>query len=174
MINIVFLDLDGVIVNFNKAVCEEFDLPYPPQVYHFFPEIRSQVDDFCDRAFWQNLEWMDDGHNILKTITDRFEPEKIYLLTKMMPNTETASGKMMWIKDNLPSYSDRVILMTLGVLKSLLARSDALLIEDCDKYVDEFREAGGKAILINRPWNCGHLNADRTVQMLQKFLERIE
>lgn len=172
MINTVFLDMDGVITNFNKAVCEKFDLPYPPQVYHFFPKIRPRVNDFCDRLFWQNLEWMDDGHDILRVITNIFEPEKIYLLTKMMPNTETASGKMMWIKNNLSFCSNHVILMTLEVSKSLLARSDTLLIEDCDKYVDEFREAGGKGILINRPWNAGHKRADRTVGDLIYELEK--
>lgn len=174
MINTVFLDMDGIITNFNKAVCEKFDLPYPPQVYHFFPEIRSQVNDFCDNSFWQNLEWMDDGRDILRAITDVFEPEKIYLLTKIMPNTETASGKMIWIQNNLPFYSDRVILMTLGVPKSLLARPDTLLIEDCDKYVDEFRKAGGKALLVPRPWNRAHFQANRTVEIVEEFLERIE
>lgn len=174
MINIVFLDLDGIITNFNKPVCEKFNLPYPPQIYHFFPEIRSQVNDFCDRSFWQNLEWMNDGRDILRAITDIFEPEKIYLLTKMMPNAETASGKMIWIQNNLPLYSNRVILITLGVLKSLLARPDTLLIEDCDKYVDGFREAGGKALLVPRPWNRLHRQANRTNQYVKEFLERIE
>ena len=173
MINTVFLDMDGIITNFNKAVCKKFDLPYPPQVYHFFPEIRHQVDNFCDRVFWQNLEWMDDGQDILKAITDTFEPKKIYLLTKMMPNVEAASGKMIWIKNNLPLYFDQVILMTLGVPKSLLAQPDTLLIEDCDKHVDEFRKAGGKALLVPRPWNRTHLRANRTVEIVREFLEKL-
>lgn len=174
MIKTVFLDMDGIITDFNKAVCEKFDLPYPPQVYHFFPEIRLQVNDFCDRSFWQNLKWMNDGHDILRAITNMFEPEKIYLLTKMMPNIESASGKIIWIQNNLPLYSDRVILMTLGVPKSLLAQSDTLLIEDCDNYVDGFREAGGKALLVPRPWNRLHRQAHRTSQYVEEFLERIE
>ena len=173
MINTVFLDMDGIITNFNKAVCEKFDLPYPPQVYHFFPEIRSQVNNFCDRSFWQNLEWMDDGRDILRAIMGTLGLEKVYFLTKVMPNVESASGKMMWIQDNLPIYLDRTIIMTLGVSKSLLARPDILLIDDCDKYVDEFREAGGKALLVPRPWNRAHLQADRTVEVVKEFLERV-
>jgi len=173
MIKTVFLDMDGIITDFNKAVCEKFDLPYPPQVYHFFPKIRSQVNDFCNELFWQNLEWMDDGHDILRMVTKRFDTKNIYLLTKVMPNIESASGKMMWIRDNLPIYLDRVIIMTLGVPKSLLAQPDTLLIEDCDKYVDGFREAGGKALLVPRPWNRAHLQANRTVEIVKEFLERI-
>lgn len=172
MIKTVMLDLDGVITNFNKAVCGKFDLPYPPQVYHFFSKIRKEVNEFCNMSFWQNLEWMDDGRDILRAVTKVFEPEQIYFLTKMMPNVETASGKMTWIQNNLSLYSDQIILMTLGVPKSLLARPDTLLIEDCDKSVDGFREAGGKGILINRPWNAGHERADRTVGDLIYELEK--
>ena len=170
MINTIFLDMDGVIIDFNKAVCMEFDLPYPPQTYHFFPEIRKEVNEFCNMSFWQNLEWMNDGHDILRMVTEVFEPEKIYLLTKMMPNVETASGKMVWIKNNLPLYSNQVILTTLGVSKSLLARPDTLLIEDCDKYAEEFIKAGGKAILVPRPWNKLHEQADETYQVVKNSL----
>lgn len=171
MINTVFLDLDGVITNFNKAVCAKFDLPYPPQTYHFFPKIRSQVNDFCDKSFWQNLEWMDDGRDILGMITEVFEPEKIYLLTKMMPNVGAASGKMAWIQDNLLLYSDRVILMTLGVSKTLLAQPDTLLIEDCDKYFAEFVAAGGQGILVPRLWNKEYEQADKALQVVKDGLE---
>lgn len=173
MIKTVFLDMDGIITNFNKAVCEKFDLPYPPQTYHFFPEIRKEVNDFCDTSFWQNLEWMDDGHDILRAITDVFEPEKIYLLTKMMPNVEAASGKMIWIQNNLPFYSDQVILMTLGVSKSLLARPDTLLVEDCDKYIKEFCEAGGQSILVPRVWNELHGWANEALQIVRNSLREL-
>lgn len=173
MINTVYLDLDGVIANFNKPICKKFDLPYPPQTYYFFPEIRFQVNDFCDRSFWQNLEWMDDGRDILRVIAETFGPEKIYLLTKMMPNVETASGKMIWIRDNLPIYSDRVILTTLKIPKSFLARPDALLIDDCNKYIDEFITAGGCGLLVPRLWNRAHFCADKSVEVIKEFLEKL-
>lgn len=174
MINTVFLDMDGVITDFNKAVCKKFDLPYPPQTYHFFPEIRSQVNDFCGMAFWRNLEWMQDGRDILRAIMGTLGLEKVYFLTKVMPNAESASGKMMWIQDNLPIYLDRVIIMTLGVSKSFFAQSDALLIDDNDSDVDEFCKAGGRALLVPRPWNRAHLQVDQTVEVVKEFLERIE
>jgi 5'(3')-deoxyribonucleotidase len=173
MINTVFLDMDGVITDFNKSVCEQFNLPYPPQVYYFFPEIRPQVNAFCDRLFWQNLEWMHDGRDILRAITELFEPEKVYLLTKIMPNVESASGKMIWIQNNLPVYFSRVIITSLGVPKSFMARPDVLLIDDNDKFVNEFREVGGKAILVPRPWNTSCSLADKTVLEITKQLRKI-
>ena len=152
-IKTVFLDMDGVITDFFTPVCEAFDLPNPPQVYHFFSKIREEVNEFCNTSFWQNMPWMPDGRDILRAIMGTLGLDKIYFLTGMMPNVETASGKMMWIQNNLPIYSDRVILTTLEVPKSFLARPDALLIDDHDKCVGGFIEAGGQGILVPRPYN---------------------
>ena len=167
MIKTVFLDMDGVITNFNKAVCTEFGLPYPPQDYYFFPEIRKEVNEFCNMSFWRNLEWMDDGRDILRAIMDTFELEKVYFLTGIMPNVESGTGKLSWISDNLSIYSNRVILHTLGISKSSLAKPNTILIDDYDKNIAEFTAAGGYGILINRPWNAGHERADHTVSDLE-------
>jgi 5'(3')-deoxyribonucleotidase len=167
MIKTVYLDMDGVITDFNKAVCTEFGLPYPPQIYHFFPEIRKKVNEFCNISFWQNLEWMDDGRGILRAIMGTLGLEKVYFLTGMMPNVESGTGKLLWIHDNLPIYSNRVILHTLDVPKSSLAKPDTLLIDDKDENVEKFVKAGGYGILINRPWNKGYERADHTVEDLE-------
>ena len=169
----VFLDMDGVITNFNKPVCTKFDLPYPPQVYHFFPEFRSQVNDFCDRSFWDNLEWMDEVRDILRMVTETFGCENIYLLTKIMPNVGSASGKMKWIQNNLPLYSNQVILVTHEVSKSLLAQSDTLIIEDNDKNFNEFVAMGGHGILVPRPWNTLYSQADKALQVVKSKLEEL-
>ena len=188
MIKIVYLDLDDVLVDFMKGLHKALSIPYN---YFNYPYKKGdwdilghqiilndelvtfeQCDACCDMAFWINLEWMHDGRDILRTIMDKSGLDKVYLLTAPMPNLESASGKMMWVYENLPIYLKRTIITQAP--KHLLARPDTLLIDDKDENVDGFREAGGKAILINRPWNRGHLNADKTVQMLQEFLERIK
>ena len=173
MIKTVFLDMDGVITNFNKAVCAEFDLPYPPQTYCFFPEIRKEVNEFCNISFWRNLEWMDDGREILRAIMGTLGLEKVYFLTGMMPNAGSGTGKLLWIHDNLPIYSDRVILHTLEVCKSSLAKPDTLLIDDKDENVEEFAKAGGKAILVPRPWNKLHKQMNETYQVVKNSLENL-
>ncbi len=48
----------------------------------------------------------------------------------------------------------------IGGKKHLLAHKDALLIDDRDENVAEFRHAGGKAILIPRPWNNQRCHTD--------------
>lgn len=174
MINTIFLDMDGVIVDFNKAVCDRFELPYPPQVYHFFPKIRTQVDKFCTEGFWRNLEWMYDGRDILMAIKDTLGLEKVYFLTGMMPNVESGTGKLMWIRDNLPIYRKRIILHALKVPKHFLARPDALLIDDKDENIDEFRAAGGNGILVPRPWNKAYKDSDVSSQIVKETLEKLK
>lgn len=189
MIKTIFLDMDGVLVNFLGGLHKALGVPYSYENYPYekgkwdmLTDIKhscgSQItfsfrecNDCCTTPFWQNLRWMHDGHDVLRAILDKFIESRIYLLTTPMPNLESASGKMLWINDNLPIYLKRIIITQAP--KHLLARPDTVLFDDKDENVDGFREAGGKAILINRPWNRGHLNANRTVQMLQEFLGRL-
>ncbi len=170
-IKTVFLDMDGVITDFNKVVCEQFDFPHPPQKYDYFDPIRSEVNSICTFEFWRSLPWTDDGRDILGAIKDTLGLDKIYFLTAMMPNIETASGKMMWLRDNLPVYIKRTILLPLGVPKSFLARPDTLLIDDSDKSVEGFEAAGGQGLLVPRPYNQLRTLSDRASQHVKHCLE---
>jgi len=184
MIKTVFLDVDGVMVNFVKGVCNAFGKRYTcsnrgwPTDYAFWnewPDITFKiVNAACNTKWWSQLEWVEDGHDILRAVTEKFNPEQIYLVTQPMPNVESATGKWLWVKHNLPEYYSRMITTPTGVPKSLLARSDALLIDDKDENIDEFIAAGGRGLLVPRPWNRAHFCADRTVQVVKDFLEVLE
>lgn len=174
MIKTVYLDMDGVLVNFRKGVYDVFNEPweYTTQStkWNFFEDwnrgiTREQVNDACTASFWDNLEWMYDGRDILRIILDKFIESRIYLLTAPMPNLESASGKMMWVNGNLPIYLKRTIITQAP--KYLLAKSDTLLIDDKDENVEEFVKAGGYGILVNRPWNKGYERANHTVEDLE-------
>jgi len=179
MIKTVYLDMDGVLVNFRKGIHEAFVKPYHyPTLskkwtfWDDWPEVTFEmVNAVCDTLFWQDLEWMHDGVGILEAVFDKFQNNQIYLLTTPMPNVQSPTGKWLWVCHQLPAFYKHTIITQAP--KYLLARPDTLLIDDKDENVDRFREAGGKAILINRPWNRGHLNADKTVQMLQEFLGKL-
>jgi len=151
MINKVFLDMDGVLVDFNRRVCEIFNFPYPPKKYDFFEEIREKVNTICTAAFWELLDWKPDGKEILKTIEDFYFNEEIYLLTCPMPNPDSWTGKRLWVERNMPDYKNRLIVTPAS--KEIFAYHDILLIDDKDSNVLDFRAAGGEAILIARPWN---------------------
>ena len=171
MIQTVFLDMDGVLVDFMGAVCEIIGKIPPPSVYHFFEEEREEVNRQCNMAFWINLDWMHDGHDILRAVVKRFDPKSIYLCTAPMPNTETASGKVKWIEKNIPDYLSRWIITP--VPKKILANPNSLLIDDKDENIAEFCEAGGQGILVPRPWNELRGWADKSLQVVENSLENL-
>lgn len=188
MIKTVFLDMDGVLVNFLGGLHKALDVPYSYENYPYekgkwnmltdikgfsdIPATFKQCNDCCTFEFWQNLEWIHDGHDILRMVTKKFDTKNIYLLTTPMPNPQSSTGKQLWIKYHLPIYYKRVIITQSP--KHLLARSDTLLIDDKDQNIDGFIEAGGRGLLVPRPWNRAHFCADRTVETIKAFLENLE
>lgn len=164
---IIYLDIDGVLADFNKAATSLIDVPNPPSKWHWYEDIPNgfeTVNAGCTIDFWANLEWMTDGKEILKLVEQTFS--NIYLLTIPMPNPESYTGKILWVQKHLPQYTKRTIIT--HVPKKLFANSNAVLIDDRDKNIDEFNKAGGRAILVPRPWNRAY-NIP-TMQQLKKIL----
>jgi len=176
MIKTVFLDMDEVLVSFNRGVCNYFNIPYQyenfTKNYKWFPEIGQtyeSVSAICNTKFWQNLNWMHDGHDILRLVASVFRPEQIYLLTTPMPNPDSYTGKALWVQRYLSEYSERLIVT--AIPKSLFAKPDTLLIDDKDENVNEFHEAGGRGLLVPRPWNADYGMAHHTLEVVCDRLE---
>lgn len=175
-ISTVFLDVDGVLADFRKGVHEAFSKPYNyPTLtkkwlfWDDWPDVTSKmVNAICTIPFWANLEWMHDGYDILTAVEYKFAPAQICLLTTPMPNVESATGRWMWIKKHMPIYYSRTIITQAP--KHLLARPDTLLIDDKDENVDGFREAGGNAIRVPRPWNSSNFWSDVTLGFVKSVL----
>ena len=190
MIKTVYLDMDGVMVNFLGGLHKSLGVPYDTSHYPYeegkwnmltdikgfddVPATFEQCNDACTESFWVNLNWTPDGRDILEIVTRMFDIRNIYLLTTCMPNPGTPSGKMQWIEKNLPIFKRQFIILGSGVGKGLFASPDALLIDDRDKNIDEFIAAGGHGLLVPRPWNRAHSCAGRTVEVVMKFLEDLE
>ena len=158
MIKTVFLDLDGVLVDFLKGACEIHNIKYDYNQYSFKVNdffINRQVDisdeDFfkpLDENFWMNLEWIDDGKEIL-SIVESFS-DNLFLLTSPAETPGCLEGKRKWIKQNIPHYEKRVLY---GTPKHACAHASALLIDDSNHNHDSFIENGGNCILVPRKWN---------------------
>jgi len=184
MIKTVFLDMDGVMVDFLGGLHRALGVPYQYDQYPYekgkwnmltdikgfedIPATFEQCNDCCTTNFWANLEWMPDGHDIMRLVTSTFKPEQIYLLTTPMPNPGSYTGKVLWVQKHLPEFSKRLIVTSAP--KNLFARPDTLLVDDKDENVEEFVKAGGDAILVPRLWNELHGWADETYQVVKNSL----
>ncbi len=80
----------------------------------------------------------------------------VYYLSSPEYGPGCVAGKVEWIERHHGAGFDRFILTT---HKTLLARPDAVLIDDTPKNVDKFIAAGGQAILFQQPWN-GHTTTE--------------
>lgn len=175
---IVYLDVDGVLASFNKAMYQVFGLPYSYhfiEKWHWFPTIHQTTETVsakCTFDVVSNFEWIHDGRTIFDLVATKFNQKNIYLLTTPMPNVEFASGRWAWIKKHLPDFYWQTIICPAP--KKLLAKPDTLLIDDNTKNVDEFRQAGGQTILVPRPWNSLHLFADKSAEIVKQQLAEVK
>lgn len=157
---IVFIDLDGVLSDFTAGIhtamgveYDEAKWPYS-RVWDWFgecPFTSAQANRKCTARFWANLPWTKDGPDILGMIQKYLLPTDCAILTRPMENLGSYTGKAQWVNKHIPELKHRLIPTWVG--KEDLAHSLALLIDDRPESVEAFREAGGSAILVPRPWN---------------------
>jgi 5'(3')-deoxyribonucleotidase len=171
----VFLDMDGVLVDFRRGVCEIFGQKDDPASWTFWEYwegvTTGNVNAKCNDYFWKYLNWTHDGQEIEQAIRDKFNSDNIYLLTTPMLNTGSGTGKLQWIKWHMPWVYSRTIISYAP--KSLLAGPNTLLIDDKDENIEEFRAAGGRGILVPRPWNKNHDCQRSTLDYVKHKLDEV-
>ena len=178
----IFLDLDGVLVDFVGGICKWFNKPYP----YDSPESKGvwEIDQligithgafwaaFHDIQFWQDLSWTKDGNDILEAAVRYAGDERnVYLITNPSAVSCVFYGKAAWVNNRLgTSWLDRTIMVK---DKSLLAKPKHILIDDNDDNVDKFFRAGGTALLIPRPWNSMNDVAISSVDSIKMFFKEL-
>ena len=155
--NRVLLDMDGVCCDFTSAACQLHDIPYKEvREWNFFHKYGITEKEFwakiydAGEKFWVQLEEYPDfqeSYERLKAIHGL----EVYFCTTGAPGISHAySGKVKWLESRFGKNFDEFILTK---HKHLLANSNTLLIDDYIKNIKKFRNAGGKALEIRRPWN---------------------
>lgn len=138
----LFLDMDDVLVDLNGAILERFGKNFHEYTNEMFGEI--------DADFWANLSWCSLGNEILDSCVRKFGESNICLLTAPSNHHGCFDGKMEWIKRNIPTFIDRVLV---GKPKYFCAGLNGVLIDDLDKNIIDFESWGGRGILYPQPWN---------------------
>lgn len=166
-INRIFLDIDGVLnlmpYQALQAALKSLVREYPlPGNYSLYTAYRSLAkwpiyyteDLFWDsfgHEFWSTLPKSPDCDLIIDMCVQLVGQSDVFLLTKATKNSSCAAGKIDWIYKNMPHWLHRQFAITTD--KEICSAHDALLIDDCDKNIEEF---GGQTLLVPRPWNSKH------------------
>jgi hypothetical protein len=139
----LFLDLDGCLTNFDKAV-EKLGPEAAKGLPDDAPESDKQVMyDAIEKAgesFWADMEWNPGGKELWE-IVRRFNP---VLLSSPGKFSAAPSGKAMWIKNNIPGTT---LFVTQNKPEYVDPYELSVLIDDMKKNIGAWEEAGGEGIL---------------------------
>lgn len=160
----LFLDMDGVLVNWVRGAHELHNLPWDdnnwpyaigPDGWDFyknelaFPSFDTFAKDM-GYDFWNELEWMPDGKRIIEVCEQIIGKDCVYLLTAPCHTPGTVEGRLSWISREMPNYRNRVLV---GDCKEAIAGPKSILVDDWERNVKRWREAGGLAVTCPRAWN---------------------
>lgn len=179
----VFLDLDGVIADFDGAVIKHLDLDITHEQISDWWALnrafsRKMMRETTHEDLWgmlpvdlfANLRFTKEAKMIL-TLVDPYKPCIITMPPGVAFRAGDAGYKEKWIAMNMHHYYKEGRYL-IGMAKHLVAGPGKLLIDDSDRNCAAWREEGGAAILFPRPWN-EHRHIDDPIPFLQMELIRI-
>jgi hypothetical protein len=148
---ILFIDMDGVIVDFIGGVEDWYQLDLSGHMefgfdYEAMGMTGIEFWQGLTDEFWQGLKFTPWGQLLLLKL-EEFNP--IILSDAARDN---AGGKQKWLKAVLPGYHSNGRYL-LGTPKWAVAGPGKILIDDYDKHCTEWFQHGGDAILFPRRWN---------------------
>jgi len=152
----VFLDMDGVIADFTRGALEYVGLSIPPFKtlrWDFINQLGLPVETFwrtlSHKDFWANLPVLEDGRELYNIIADVVGPGNIVVLSSGIVEG-SCDGKRLWLRRHFPLLEKTAVF---GSVKDQLAAPCKILVDDHQANIDAFRAAGGRAIIVPRPWN---------------------
>jgi hypothetical protein len=137
----VFCDLDGTLCSFEERVKEiTGQLPDDQPAGVMWPQLEAAVP-----PFFENLEWMPDGHLLWEAVRDSSHPTPTVVLTALPRGTWAVSQKEAWCAKHLGE--DVKVHTCMSWQKRLQSRPGAVLVDDSIKYQADWEGRGGTFVL---------------------------
>ena len=174
----VYLDQDGVLADFIAGICRAHGRDDP---YHY-PESKGvwdiwelwgnmPLDQFwqpCEYDFWSGLPKTPeaDAIQLLATYAAIASSSHVRVITSPSENSGCVNGKLDWLDHYYPHLGHEVIFER-DKWKYAKVAQGSLLIDDNANNCDKWERAGGKAILVPRPWNTAWKQAGGVKEVVQ-------
>lgn len=182
----IYLDMDGVLTQ-----CHICALQYYGMRIEEYPKgmrvkdilngagisTLANNDDFWadfDETFWDSLLKTDECDALIdRAVELTGSTTHVFIATRPTNSPACYSGKAIWIRENLPEWIWQQVVMIKQ--KFLLAKPNTLLIDDSQENCKKFRDLGGHAILVKRPWNGhDHMSITELFAQMRAVKEEIE
>ena len=144
----LYLDMDGVIANFEKRYIELFKEP-PGGLNRDRKEFSKNWKVFIEGKNFETLDWWPGGPELISYIQKNFPHESVEILTSSGGNkyhSEVELQKNVWIKTMNLSEKWKVNVVSGRKLKAEFATPDSILIDDTLDVIEAFNAAGGIGI----------------------------
>jgi hypothetical protein len=159
MIDMIYLDLDGVIADFSKRYKEKFHVT--PEETRNNKEFGGFFKKFIDDGEFSTLDLMPDAKELLHFVSQLDVPKEILSSTARPENHRMiAPQKQMWLLKHNIHY--KANLVPGKSLKYKYATPNSIIIDDTQSVIDDWNKAGGIGIL--------HTDAKSTIAILKMYL----
>ena len=159
---IYYVDMDGVIANFDKGF-EEIAGVSPKTLSN--DKLWEIINTHGKAKFFSDLPWMPDGKELWTFVTQNFLRVKILTALGRSNKTDnqTTTGKKMWLRKNIPSLQDSDIIMVENKhRKRHYSTPNSIIIDDTEVVIQEWTHKGGIGIL--------HRNTRDTISKLEQYI----
>lgn len=175
---IIYLDMDGVVSDAHRAFLkavgrEDLIADYPAWVFAVYKaagvseKAMWRKVALAGRELWSEMRVLPWAHELYDRLSKIGE---VVFLTSPSQDPDSLAGKLEWLQRFTKKKDFKDYIMTSR--KYLLARPDAVLIDDRLENCDKFREAGGKAVLFPAAWQG--LSEDDVWQALPLVFVHVE
>lgn len=158
-IKTIYLDMDGVIANFEKRYKELYGIE--PQQAEKKKQFGELFGNFIKTQQFATLEMLPQAEQLISFLESVDIPTKI-LSSTARPDShdEISQQKLLWLKTHGIKFDP--IFVPGKSLKYKYANQESLIIDDTISVIDDWRRNGGHAI-----W---HNNVPATLAMLKLYV----
>jgi len=171
-VGVIYLDMDGVVVNHYKSFFRLFgreldEAKWPKGIADSKTALGIGGREFDKRIiaagaqFWADMEeypWYMDFWRQLNAVAP------VYYLSSPEFGPGCLAGKLQWLETRHAEGFGKFIFTQ---HKMLLAKPDAVLIDDCPGNLEKFTALGGQGVLFERPWNSPAASKDPAAKALE-------
>ena len=153
----IYLDMDGVLFDFEKQLVDTVKMPITQWMKL---DRRKRWDPVIARKdFWSSGPWLNEGKKLYNFVK-KYNPHILSAYVKHAHDPNCIPGKMKWAMRNTNITRDKINLVMRSEKKNY-ASPGSILIDDYDKNTKEFNQRGGTGITFK--------SASQTIAELKKL-----